>query len=84
MCICIFPYLYIFTFSCCHHYIFLYFHTFFIVRPPLHKGGGGLTFSKLMEMGAGLKIFARKGGVRQNGGLPYYIEVFLEIPHDAA
>ena len=44
----------------------------------------------------GLKIFARKGwGVRQNGGglsrngegvggLIYYIEVFLEIPHDAA
>ena len=32
--------------------------------------GGGLTFSKLMEVvGGGLKIFARKGvGVRQNGG----------------
>ena len=66
----------------------------FIVRtpsPPFIKGGGGLSFSKLMEMGGGLKIFARKGGVRQNGGglsrnvgLPYYIEVFMEIPHDAA
>ena len=46
----------------------------------MEKGGGG-----------GLKIFTRKGGVRQNGdvclemgGLHYYTEVFLEIPHDAA
>ena len=23
-------------------------------------------------------------GVRQNGALPYHIEVFQEIPHDAA
>ena len=48
-----------------------------------------------MKMGGGgLKFFARKeggGGVRQNGrvGLEmgrvsYYIEVFLEVPHDAA
>ena len=50
-----------------------------------------------MKMGC-LKIFARKGGLGKmwgwggggggglyrNGGLPYYIEVFLEIPHDAA
>ena len=44
-----------------------------------------------MEIGGGrggLKIFARKEGVRRNrgglsrnGGLPY-IEAFLEIPHD--
>ena len=26
-------------------------------------------------MGGGLKIFARKGRLRRNGGLPYYIEV---------
>ena len=51
--------------------------------PSLHKGGGS-TFSKLMDMG-GLNIFARKGGVcLEMGGLPYYIEVFLEIPHDPA
>ena len=44
-----------------------------------------------MEMGGGLKTFARKGGLckmggvcLEMGGLPYYIEVFLEIPHDAA
>ena len=57
--------------------------------PPLHKGG--FNFFKIDgNGGGGLKIFARKGGVRQNGrvclemgGLPYYIEVFLEIPHDA-
>ena len=36
--------------------------------PPLHKGGV-LTFSKLMEMGGGLKIFARKGGGLGNGGI---------------
>ena len=24
------------------------------------------------------------GGVSRNEGLPYYIEVFLEIPHDVA
>ena len=24
------------------------------------------------------------GGLSRNGGLPYYIEVFLEIPHDPA
>ena len=56
-----------------------------------HSSDPPSSFSKLMEMDGGLKIFARKGGVRQNewvcleiGGLPYYIEVFLEIPHDAA
>ena len=44
-----------------------------------------MSFSKLMEMGGGLKIFPRKvGGLSRNGGLPYYIEVFLEIPCDAA
>ena len=43
-----------------------------------------MSFSKLMEMG-GLKIFPRKvGGLSRNGGLPYYIEVFLEIARDAA
>ena len=44
-----------------------------------------------MQMGGGgLKSFARKGGLKQNGGgssrnggLPYYTEVFLEIPYDA-
>ena len=50
--------------------------------------GGGLNFFKVDENGMRSEIFARKGGagVRQNGegGLPYYIEVFLEIPHDAA
>ena len=25
-----------------------------------------------------------EGGLSRNGGLPYYIEVFLEIPHEAA
>ena len=57
-----------------------------------HKGGGGLAFSKLMEMG-GLKISLEKGGLgkivvvvggggclEMGRGLPYYIE----IPHDAA
>ena len=38
--------------------------------------------------GGGQKTFAGKGGVRQGvclemGRLPYYMEVFLEIPHDA-
>ena len=58
--------------------------------PPLHKGGS-LTFSKLMEMGGVLKFLVGGGRVRQNeevclemGGLPHYIEVFLEIAHDAA
>ena len=34
----------------------------------------------------GLKIFAAKGGAssRNGRGLPYCIEVFLEIAHDAA
>ena len=27
---------------------------------------------------------AKRGDLSRNGGLPYYIEVFLEIPHDAA
>ena len=57
--------------------------------PPLIKGGGS-TFSKLMKGGAGLKVFTRKRGVRQNGGmsrnggLPYYIEILQEIQYDAA
>ena len=48
--------------------------------------GGGLNFFKVDENGRRSEIFARKGGIRQNGEgeLPYYIEVFLEIPHDAA
>ena len=60
--------------------------------------GGGLTFSKLMEVvGGGLGVsewlVARKGvgvrqnggrGVSRNGGLSCYIEVFLEIPDDVA
>ena len=44
-----------------------------------------------MEMGESLEIFGRGGRVRQNegvclemGGLPHYIEVFLEIAHDPA
>ena len=49
------------------------------------------AFQKLMEMGD-LKIFAEKKverqnggqGVFRNGGLPYYIQVFLEITHTAA
>ena len=58
---------------------------------PLHEEGGGgggegggerSTFSKLMEMW-GSENFFQKKEVRQNGGLPY-IEVFLEILHDAA
>ena len=68
---------------------------FFIVwtlspSSPLYKGVGGSTFSKFMEMGGGLKMFTRKGGGRQNGGLsrngglPYYIVIFLEIPYNAA
>ena len=51
----------------------------------------GSTFSKLMEMEVVLKILQEKGGgnakwgdLSRNGGLPYYTEVFLEIPHDAA
>ena len=45
----------------------------------------GLTFSTLIEMGECLKFLLEKGEVRKNGrGLPYYIGVFLEIPHDAA
>ena len=43
----------------------------------------GLTFSKSMEMG-GQNIFPRKGGVLEMGGVAYYSEVFLEIPHDVA
>ena len=50
---------------------------------PLHKGGGS-TFSKLMEMGGDLKIFARKKVCLEMVELPYYIDVFLEITHDAA
>ena len=39
--------------------------------------------------GGGGGIFGRKGGgggggEGKKGGLPYHIEVFLEIPHDAA
>ena len=43
-----------------------------------------------MKGGAGLKVFTRKRGVRQNGGmsrnggLPYYIEILQEIQYDAA
>ena len=37
----------------------------------IQKGGGG---------GGG----GWGGGLSRNGGLPYYIEVFLEIPDDAA
>ena len=46
-----------------------------------------------MELGGeGLQIFARKGGgvgkarvgFVPKWGLPYYIEVFLKIPRDAA
>ena len=52
-----------------------------------------MTFSELMEMGGGRsENVCWKWGVRENeeggaggetGGLPYYIEVFLEIPYDA-
>ena len=58
------------------------------------KSNLSIDFFKIDGYGRCLKIFARKGGVRQNregmsrngggGELPYYIEVFLEIPHDAA
>ena len=60
------------------------------------KSNLSIDFFKIDGNGRCLKIFARKGGgwVRQNregmsrngvgGDLPYYIEVFLEIPHDAA
>ena len=38
----------------------------------LEGGGGGLTCKKVMEMGGGgkggLKVFVRKGEVRQSGG----------------
>ena len=55
----------------------------FIDRPPLHKGGG-VNFFKIDGNGGGLKIFARKRGLGKMGGLPYSIEVFLEISHVAA
>ena len=49
------------------------------------------AFQKLMEMGdlktfAGKKVERQNGGegVFRNGGLPYYIQVFLEITHTAA
>ena len=55
---------------------------------------GGFDFFKINKnlVGGGVKMFARKGGLgkiwggglSRNGGLPYYTEVFLEIPHDAA
>ena len=66
---------------------------------PFIKGGSS-TYPTLMEMGGGgegLRIFATKRGLKTKsrwrgggGGLslemevPYYIEVVLEIPHDAA
>ena len=34
--------------------------------------------------GGGPGIFVRKEGYGKTGGLPYFIEVFLEIPHDEA
>ena len=37
-----------------------------------------------MEWGGGFENFYYKRVVMENEGLPYYIEVFLEIPHDAA
>ena len=41
---------------------------------------GGSTFPKLMEIGG-----SENGeGCLEMRGLPYYTEVFLEIPHDAA
>ena len=65
---------------------------------PFIKGRSS-TYPTLMEMGGGegLRIFATKRGLKTKsrwrgggGGLslemevPYYIEVVLEIPHDAA
>ena len=59
-------------------FVFLY-----IVWAPLLFIKGGFDFSKIDENEGGgggegvLTIFARKGkGLRQNGGMPYYVEVF--------
>ena len=37
-----------------------------------------------MEMGESENLLEKGGGCLEMGGLPYYIEVFLEIPHDVA
>ena len=67
-------------------------------RPlPLHNGGG-VDFFKIDGNGGSEKFLLEnakrsgRGGGGQNGqggclemwGLPYDIEVFLEIPHDAS
>ena len=49
---------------------------------PLHKEEG-VDFFKIDGNGD-LNIFPRKGGVLEMGGVAYYSEVFLEIPHDVA
>ena len=50
----------------------------------LHKGdgNGGGVGKFLLEKGGGVGKMGR--GCLEMGQLPYYIEVFLEIPHDAA
>ena len=53
---------------------------------------GGVDFFKIDGNGGVWKFLLEKGGLGkmgggvclEMGGLPYYIEVFLEIPHDAA
>ena len=61
-----------------------------IGQPPYIKyKERGLIFSKLIEKGCvKIKIFARKqggeGGLSRNRGFTYFIEDFLEIPHDPA
>ena len=55
------------------------------------RGGRGVNFSKIDGNGRVSKFFLEKVGLRQNGarglsrngGLPYYIEVFLDFLHDA-
>ena len=66
--------------------------------PPFIKGGSS-TYPKLVEIGDSENFCQKKGELKikwggegggggetlsRNGGLPYYIEVVLEIPHDAA
>ena len=58
--------------------------------PPSSHLQEGFDFFKIDKNGGGgLEIFARKEdgwgrGEDKMGALPYHIEVFLEIPHDAA
>ena len=46
----------------------------------MQMGAGGGVSKFLLEKGGLSKM---EGGSSRNGGLPYYIEVFLEIPYDA-